>query len=274
MLRTEIQSRTFTLSQLGTRVFLCACLMLGLIQAYFGESLPQLHPGALRSLPYAFVSAALLAVPAIWQLSRTGDPTPSIILALYWGLAAIWSLATMATPGSGLSWVPVAETGLFAIASLRAVWPIETRLGDAVATAARSCTAIALIFFGCIHIVNREAISGLIPQWIPAANYWPWVTGSILAAAGIAIGLRKFSDLAAIVIAAMFGSWIILVHTERVMSRPESIFEWTFALTAFALIGVVLMAAQSASIQIRRFGPLRLTQRLNGAISSLTGWRR
>lgn len=226
---------------LGSRLFLAACLMLGLAQLYLGELLPPFETLGPASRAMVALSSAMLAIPSIWRLVRPASAAASVVLSLYWATATTLGIAAHADM---LSWVPVTETWLFAIVSLHLAWPPASRTGRATAIAACLSSASALLFFGFVHLSNPAGIGGLIPQWISGAEYWPYVTGLLLVAAGIGMLTRKLSSASAMMIAAMFSSWIIVLHLERLLLEPNSMFEWNFALTALALAGAVLASAR------------------------------
>lgn len=249
MIRTLIDSHADRVSAFGARTFLCACLLLGLAQMYFGAFLPQLQSFGTSPGGFAYVSGVLLLAPAIGLLARPESTTAWRFLAIYWGVTATLNIVTMDDPASSFSWVPVMEAGLFSFASLNAAQSRGSRHTVATAMAARLATAATLVFFSYVHLANRGVIAELIPDWIPAREYWPCLTGSVLAISGISILARKLSDVACLVVATMFAGWILILHIERLILRPGSFFEWTFALTALALTGVVLKGLELSENQ-------------------------
>lgn len=112
--------------------------------------------------------------------------------------------------------------------------------------------AAMLILFGAIHLMEAAALSGLVPSWIPARQFVPYLTGAILVAAGVAIPVRRFRRTAALAVALLFLSWLPLLHAERLLADPGSLFEWRFALTALALAGALLIVAGPRSHSTKR----------------------
>lgn len=224
---------------LGRPLFLIACIGLGLVELLSGKALAQLHPwGAASS---AMVSGASLTVLGLWLLLRPSSRIAAFGLAAHWTLALAFTLLAAAKgPSSALNWVPVSQAALFVLASLAS----SNRPGliHAQLTDLRLPFAGTLIFYGLVHIFHRDLIAGLIPVWIPGTQIWPWITGSIMIAAGAALVTGRAVELASLAIAAMFASWILLVHLGRLAGDPASGFEWGFALTALALTGVALLA--------------------------------
>ena len=153
---------------------------------------------------------------------------------------ALTKLAALAGPFDLTAWVPPAEAIAFAAACYaRARAP-------AGGVVLRLAFGMMLVLFGVVHLMHRDIIASLIPAWIPYAEHWPWLTGGVNLLAGAALILNRFTTPAALAIAAMFGSWLPLVHAERLLGAPDSLFEWTFALTALGLAGAALTIAGRA----------------------------
>ena len=227
---------------LGGPVFLIACAGLGLVELFFREALAQLHPWGAGST--ASVSGASLAVLALWVLFRPSSRIAAFALAGHWTLALVFTiLAAAKEPSSALNWVPASQAALFVLASLAA--SNGAGLPHTQMTDLRRPFAVTLIYYGLVHIFHRALIAGLIPNWIPGAPVWPWLTGAIMVAAGIALLAGRAVELVSLAIAAMFMSWILVVHLGRLAGDPASSFEWGFALTALALAGVALLAMKS-----------------------------
>jgi len=104
---------------------------------------------------------------------------------------------------------------------------------------ARVGVGLMLILFGAVHWMHREAIAGMIPEWMPGRELWPWVTGAANVAAGLALVSGVLAKAAAALVGAMFASWIVLVHLPRLLAAPGDRSEWVAAALAFALTGVV-----------------------------------
>jgi len=226
----------------GQTVFLVACIGLGLVELFFHKALAQLHPWGSNSI--AIVSGASLTVLALWLLVRPSSRIAAFALAGHWTLALVFTiLAAAKAPPNALNWVPVSQTALFVLASLAST--NKSGLPLAQMTDLRRPFAVMLVFYGLVHIFQRALIAGLIPSWIAGAAIWPWFTGSVLVAAGIALLAGRAVEVASLAIAAMFASWILVVHLGRIAGDPANSFEWSFALTALALTGVALLAMKS-----------------------------
>jgi uncharacterized membrane protein len=81
---------------------------------------------------------------------------------------------------------------------------------------------------------------GLIPDFIPFAATWPWITGTLLIGSGLATLFKSVRGYALLIVAAMFLAWIPLVHMPRLLTS-FSIGEVTFAAMAISLAGSLIV---------------------------------
>jgi uncharacterized membrane protein len=225
----------------GAMTGVAAMAALGLVELMRGEALPGLHPypdawpaGVIRA------SGALLLLFAASALRWPSVAGPA--LALYWLVAALFvGLAVTANVGDPLAYVPLAQTVVFIAFS---VW--LWRRPQAHVTL-RVAFGAMLMLFGAIHLTHIDVIAGLIPDFVPGASLWPWITGGVQVVAGLACVIGRGNSIAAIVVALMYAAWLPVVHAPRLLASPDSTFEWTFALTALALAGVALVVAKQAA---------------------------
>ncbi len=162
---------------------------------------------------------------------RTGR-VAAVVLALYWLVPLIamhvWGLIQL--PDQFQRWVSTAETmTFFTVAAAFAwsrIWPV-----------ARVALGLTLLVFGGVHLLHPAIVASLLPGWFPVPGIWPYVTGAIQIAAGVAVITGFRATVAAFAIGLMWLSWIPLVHLPRLIAAPDSGFEWTFMITALALAG-------------------------------------
>ncbi len=225
----------------AVRLLAVACAALGVVEIASGAPLPGLHPYPLTPASVAWVSGGVLLAAAVYLLLRPFSRRAGAALAASWlvGLACTVVAAARA-PGDATLWVAAAECATLAAAA----W-VAHRLPTGDGVLFRVFGAL-LIGFGVVHWLYRPAIASLIPGWIPAAELWPWATGAVLLACGGACLLGRAVRPAAFAVAAMFASWIVLLHAARILEDPTSAFEWTFGLTALALTAVALTVATAA----------------------------
>ncbi|GAM97796.1 doxX [alpha proteobacterium U9-1i] len=227
------------LARIGAIVLALAFIAIGAASALFTAALPGLD--ALSIEAPAWPSQAAGAVLMVAGAAMLVPPLARIgawLGVVYWlPFTALTTLAALSGPFDLTAWVPVAEAAAFAAACY-------ARAGaPAGALILRLAFGVMLIWFGVVHLMHRDIIASLIPAWIPYAEHWPWLTGGVNLLAGLALIANRYAATAALAIAAMFGSWLPLVHAERLLSAPDSLFEWTFALTAIGLAGAALLIA-------------------------------
>jgi hypothetical protein len=228
-----------------------ATLALGLVargatSVASGDFLPQLQPvGDVGAARWALATAhgavvIVLALLLFGQRTRDGARLTMSVLLLAWFALALMP-AWLAKPSSVTARVSALET-LALAAVVWAAWTSEPRSRTS-AIGARWIFGAMLLAFGAVHLGHHEAIAGMIPTWLPARATWPWVTGGALVAAGLALLAGRWAREAALATAAMFGSWLPLVHLGRLIERPGNAFELTFASMALALTGAAWCVA-------------------------------
>jgi uncharacterized membrane protein YphA (DoxX/SURF4 family) len=81
---------------------------------------------------------------------------------------------------------------------------------------------------------------------MPARLFWAYATGAGHAAAGLAIlsGIQR--RLAATLLAAMCGCFVLLLHAPRVAAAPTSRFEWTMLFVALSITGAAWLIRRAA----------------------------
>ena len=186
----------------------------------------------------AYAAGATLSVVALAGIARVRGAR--LALTLYWTVSvALTFAAALKAPANPLSWVPMSKAVLFAIAASVAAGAVGARK-------LRVSLGIVLVFYGIIDLVFHDLIAGLIPAWFPKTAIWPYFTGPLMLMAGAALVADRAAAEMALVMAGLFASWILIIHSGRLAAHPASSFEWTFALSALALAGVALMAVSPA----------------------------
>lgn len=181
-------------------------------------------------------------------------------------VAEAWS--AIQTASEPTSWVPALEMlALSAVGFLHRSRLISAHHERSVSVAALALGGM-LALFGIVHLLNVGAIGGMIPSWIPFRSVLPIVTGSTLVGAAVSMIFKRSRAVASIVIAAMFASWIAVLHLPRLAARPDDLGEWTFAAMALALTGALLVFASAVrssggltSIEPKRTRSLRFARR-------------
>jgi uncharacterized membrane protein YphA (DoxX/SURF4 family) len=218
------------------RLMLAAGLVgFGLIGLTFNHLIDGLQPFEVRN-PWIWLNGAVLVLGGLglaW--SRTAAKTALALWALVTLLLFAHGPAVAAAPGDVTRWVSAFEVlGLLSACMLIAApGRAPSRL------AARVAVGLMLIVFGAVHWMYVGAIAGMIPDWMPGRALWPWVTGAANIAAGLALVSGVLARPASALVGVMFASWILLVHTPRLLAAPGDRSEWVACALAFALTGVV-----------------------------------
>lgn len=221
--------------RLPGRLMLAAGLVgFGVIGLYFHHSLDGLEPFQLRPPAVWLNGVVLLAggLGLVWTRIA-----PKVALALWILLTLLFFVhapGLVADPGNAVRWVSALEVlGLLAACMLIAAPDrADCRL------AARMGVGLMLIVFGAVHWMYVGAIAGMIPDWMPGREIWPWITGAANIAAGLSLISGIKATTASALVGAMFASWIVLVHLPRLLAAPGDRSEWVACALAFALTGV------------------------------------
>ena len=219
-----------------------------------------------RQLPCAILQlgSALLAVIGI--LSRTTPITPGqvgapqtvalvvsgallslVLLTVFQprfllGLAVSWTIAgaleiplkpnLAITP---IPWVGSLEALVIAVSFLCLARP--TRWG--IWTLMISVIGM-LTLFGIIHIAHASSVASLIPAWFPERTAVPFATGGLMLLSACLFTMKKLRAGIASAMAAMFATWLPIVHLPRIIATPGDAGEWNFAAMAVCLVGSLL----------------------------------
>jgi uncharacterized membrane protein len=105
---------------------------------------------------------------------------------------------------------------------------------------------VCAVIFGGAHFVYMEQTAPLVPKWLPPTQeFWAYATGIGHIAGGLAILLNMQARLAAILLAAMYASFIPLVFVPTLLADPSSQFRWNELASTLALIGAAWVVADS-----------------------------
>jgi uncharacterized membrane protein len=223
------------------RLMLAAGLIgFGLICLIFAAPTDGLAPTSGPDMDLVFTSrllgvawlatAILISVPRLLYAGQVAGFFVVMMLLLMHAAVAYGSR----TWPSVVGWVSIAELlGIAAgLVALRPRTPESARAAPVIVGA-------MLILFGVVHWLYVDAIAGMIPAWMPGRTVWPLLTGTANIAAGLAIASGVLARPASALVGAMFASWILLVHTPRILAASGDRSEWVACALAFALTGVV-----------------------------------
>jgi uncharacterized membrane protein YphA (DoxX/SURF4 family) len=111
---------------------------------------------------------------------------------------------------------------------------------------ARVIFGICLIYYGLAHHFYLANTTSMVPAWLPPnPTFWAYATAAGHVAAGIAIILGIYARLAAMLLAAMFIVFAILVHAPRIIMLSHTHMSWGENAVNIALIGAAWVVAAS-----------------------------
>lgn len=251
---------------LGARVFGTAVAALGVQCLTSGTPVSGLEPlpawlsasplpGYLTGVLLVGIGATLIVRPR----ARAASLTLGAFVTCWFVLLQIPRLAMHLRNGS--VWTGVFETAAlgssaWALAALSASPPFAAAAGPRAADPPRPGArwmaraggvgfGVALCVFGVLHLVYHDIVASLVPGWIPGGQFWAFATGLAHLAAGASILTRRLAPLGATLVGAMFGLWVLIVHSPRVVAAPANRREWTSLCVALAMCGGAWIVARS-----------------------------
>lgn len=72
--------------------------------------------------------------------------------------------------------------------------------------------ALVIGFFGVNHLLNADAMAGMVPDYFPVPVVFVYLTGLALIAAGVALIIGKKAQLAMTLLGIMLILFAILIH--------------------------------------------------------------
>jgi len=114
--------------------------------------------------------------------------------------------------------------------------PLAARLAEIIFGASMG-------FFGVLHFMNVDAMSGLVPDSIPGdGKVWIYITGTGLIAAALAIIINKFKTIACYLLSIMLLIFVFTIHLKSAMDgNPGSLLKDT----ALAMAAIIIANKKS-----------------------------
>lgn len=105
--------------------------------------------------------------------------------------------------------------------------------------------ALVFIFFGVNHFFYAEAMSGIVPSYMPGdGKIWVYITGVCMLAAGIAFLMNKMVKIAGLLLAALLIIYVLTLHLPSVLDGNDAAISGL--LKDLALAGACLVIAGRA----------------------------
>jgi uncharacterized membrane protein len=257
-------TKTFELGRAG---FAAALAGLGAQCIVRANAVPALEPVlATSALPViGWVTGVVLIAAALAVVLR---PTASYGAAIIAAVLLLWVALLhvprlVAAPRNGGEWTGAFETFALSGAALllcgltartSGVDPARVPLANRAITIGRLMYGASMPAFGVLHFLYIAYVASVIPNWIPAHVFFAYAVGVAHVASGVSLLTGVWSRLAAYCTAAMFGSWVLIVHAPRVLRDSHKPSEWTSMLIALGMCGGALLIA-SALANISRAAP-------------------
>ena len=244
----------------GRAIFALSMAGLGVQCLVRGATVPALEPMlATASHPsVAWFTGAVLIAAAVASMVRPIARYGALLIAamlLLW-VAMLHVPALAAAPKNGGEWTGALETLALGGAALllfgltkaaagyeRAPDPIAIRC----TMIGRLMYGVAMPGFGALHFIYIAYVASVIPAWLPAHVAFGYATGVAHVASGLSILSGVLTRVAAFCTAAMFGSWVLILHLPRALANVQSPSEWTSMLIAVGMCGGALLIAESVS---------------------------
>ena len=137
----------------------------------------------------------------------------------------------------------VLATGLFTI-FLRGDWS-KARGFDKLILLGPLFYAAPLAGFGAEHFTLTQAMTSMVPAWIPWHQFWVYFVGTCFIAAALSLVTRVQASLAASLLALTFFLFVVLMDAPSWLQVPRNRFSLALALRETSFSGGALALAAS-----------------------------
>jgi len=224
--------------------------IIGFVFHDFARQWQSVPDGIPMRMTFVYLSALLLLVGGAALLVRRTERLGALLLAGFYGL---WVVA-FHLPNAVASWKHIgvwngpAEITYLAMGGVALFATGAGTLRNTLSLVARILAGSSALVFGLAHFNYIEFTATFVPAWIPPnGEFWAWATGGGHFAAGLALVSGYQARLAALMHAAMMGSFVLLVHIPRVIANPEKHEEWIMLAVSSGLAGSALLIRKYAT---------------------------
>lgn len=252
---SENMSKTFGWRVYGLGMAAMGVLALVLDDFLSGQEVPDGFPGR-KALAYAvavFLTAAGAGI--LWQ--RTTAWAAVGLAAFFAFVVVVMDGRLLLTDYAGYGiYEEIAEPLAMVAGGLiiyAASADIDAILANRLTRIGQIIFGICAVIFGGAHFAYMNLTAPLVPKWLPPSQvFWGYATGVGQIAAGLAILTKVQARLAAILLTAMYASFIPLVFVPVLVADPHNSFRWGEAVATIVLTGVAWVLADSFAQRSRR----------------------
>jgi uncharacterized membrane protein YphA (DoxX/SURF4 family) len=232
---------------LGVMAIGLLCLAYGSFDP--GQPVPEDFPArtALAYAAGAFMFVAGLAVEwrrtVIWGAAALAVYYTVIVVIVMDGPGVLDNYSEFMSYSNTAAQIAIAAGALIIFAANA---KIDATLAARLTRVAQLAFGVCALLFGGAHFFYMNLTAPLVPKWLPPSQeFWGYATGVAHIAAGVAILTGLKARLAAILLTAMFATFILLVFGPMVVADSSNHFYWTETAATLALIGVAWVVADS-----------------------------
>lgn len=229
-------ARTIVIAGFGHVLYAVTMITLGIMGLIKGGFAP-IWSGVPKGFPAPTALAYLCAgvsvgsgIGLLW--SRAAGHAARILLAyfLLWMLLFRVPLIYRHPTSNAVWWVCGETAALMAGAWVLTGWFAGDRggngpgfgMGEKGLAIARVLYGFGLIMFGIAHFTFLERTVGMVPKWLPWHLGWAYFTGGAMIAAGVAIIVRVWARLAAVLSAWELSLFTLLVWVPLMVTGPTA----------------------------------------------------
>jgi uncharacterized membrane protein len=82
--------------------------------------------------------------------------------------------------------------------------------------------AVPFLAFGLMHLMNADAMSGMVPAFVPGGVVWIYITGLSLVAAAVSIISKKMIKMATLLLGVLLVVFVLTIHLPGLGSPDQN----------------------------------------------------
>ncbi len=97
--------------------------------------------------------------------------------------------------------------------------------------------AVSLAVFAPEHFHGPMFVQDMVPPWMPARFFWPYLVGCALLAAATSLTVGKFVRLSSSLLGGMFFLFVCMIYVPSALAHLTNRFAWAFVLRDLSFAG-------------------------------------